>query len=194
MNFKSPRAFSLIACSLVACFALASCDRGPPPGTVSPQNLTDALYAVLSADRETYTREVVDRLQFQERRLKATDHFADEKTLPLPAQMLRMSAERAHVSGVNFTYSLISLWPINTQNGPQTDSERQGLRTVSATGKGYYTEETLSGVRYFSAFYPDKAVVDACVDCHNDREDSPRRDFKLGDVMGGVVIRVPLGR
>jgi len=182
------------ATRLLVLLALAGCDRGPPPGTVSPQHLTDALYAVLSADRETYAREVVDRLQFQERLLKATEHFADEKTLPLPAQLLRMSAERSHAASASFTYSLLSLWPLNAQNGPQTDSERQGLRAVSATGKAHYTEETLGGERYFTAFYPDKAVVDACVDCHNDREDSPRRDFKLGDVMGSVVIRVPLGR
>jgi hypothetical protein len=30
------------------------------------------------------------------------------------------------------------------------------------------------------------------VSCHNDHKDTPRTDFKLGDVMGGVVIRVPL--
>ena len=189
-----PRGPALLMAASLGVAALAACDRGPPPGTVSPQHFADAVYAVVSADRETYAREVVDRLQFQERRLKATEHFADDKTLPLPAQMLRMSAERSHASGVSFTYSLLSLWPINAQNGAQTESERKGLRTVTASGKSYYIEETLGDARYFSAFYPDKAVVDACVDCHNEREDSPRRDFKLGDVMGVVVIRVPLGR
>lgn len=191
-----PRSLALLtALSLgLGAAALAGCDRGPPPGTVSSQHFADAIHAVLSADRETYAREVVDRLQFQERRLKATEHFADDKTLPLPAQMLRMSAERSQMIGVSFTYSLLSLWPISAQNGAKTESEKKGLRTVSSTGKPYYTEETLSGTRYFSAFYPDKAVVDACVECHNDREDSPRRDFQLGDVMGAVIIRVPLGQ
>ena len=31
-----------------------------------------------------------------------------------------------------------------------------------------------------------------CVSCHNDHKDSPRRDFKIGEVMGGVVIRIPV--
>jgi hypothetical protein len=35
-------------------------------------------------------------------------------------------------------------------------------------------------------------VSEACGQCHNDSVDSPRADFKLGDVMGGVVIRVAL--
>jgi hypothetical protein len=35
-------------------------------------------------------------------------------------------------------------------------------------------------------------VSPACVSCHNEHVDSPRIDFVLGEVMGGVVIRVPI--
>lgn len=71
--------------------------------------------------------------------------------------------------------------------------DKAGLAHVTANpGERYYTEETLGGVRYFTAVYPDVAVAPACVSCHNDHPDSPRRDFELGDVMGGVVIRIPL--
>ena len=38
----------------------------------------------------------------------------------------------------------------------------------------------------------DRAVAPACVTCHNDHKDSPKRDFKLNDVMGGVVLRIPI--
>jgi hypothetical protein len=40
--------------------------------------------------------------------------------------------------------------------------------------------------------YPDIGVAPVCVACHNAHPDSPRDDFKLGDVMGGVVIRIPV--
>lgn len=40
--------------------------------------------------------------------------------------------------------------------------------------------------------YADVAVAEACIDCHNKHDESPRHDFKLDDVMGGVVIRIPL--
>jgi hypothetical protein len=30
------------------------------------------------------------------------------------------------------------------------------------------------------------------VSCHNAHKDSPRTDFKLNDVMGGVVLRIPM--
>jgi len=60
-------------------------------------------------------------------------------------------------------------------------------------GENYYAEEQLGGQTYFTAVYPDVAVAPVCSACHNEHKDSPRSDFKLGDVMGGVVIRVPLG-
>jgi hypothetical protein len=38
--------------------------------------------------------------------------------------------------------------------------------------------------------YADIAVAPACVTCHNEHKDTPKNDFKIGDVMGGVVIRI----
>jgi hypothetical protein len=47
-------------------------------------------------------------------------------------------------------------------------------------------------VNYYTAFYADVAVAEACTSCHNDHKDSPKTDFEGGDVMGGVVIRIPM--
>jgi hypothetical protein len=168
------------------------CGPGQEKGMKSVQTMTDALHAVISSNRETYQRAVVDRLQYQERVLTATEHFNDEKQLPLPAQMLRMGATEVAAGGASFNYSLISSWAINKQNGPRTETEKAGLRAVSETGKNYYTEEILGGKKYFAAYYPDKAVTEGCVTCHNAHKDSPRKDFRIGDVLGGVVIRVEI--
>jgi hypothetical protein len=46
--------------------------------------------------------------------------------------------------------------------------------------------------QYFQAIYPDLAVSQACIDCHNGHRLSPKRDFKLNDVMGGIAITIPL--
>jgi hypothetical protein len=194
MNRHLPLSIGLGAAMLCALGASAGCGERAIPGSVSPQSMADALYAVMSADREVYAREVVDRLEYQERLMKATQHYKDDKGLPLPAQMFRMGSELSHKMNGTFSYSLLSAWPINKLNGPSTEIERQGLRTVAETGKSFYTEETLAGKRYFTAFYPDKAVVDACATCHNNHADSPRKDFKVGDVLGGVVVRVPIDR
>ena len=46
--------------------------------------------------------------------------------------------------------------------------------------------------QYFQAIYPDRAVSSACIGCHNSHPLSPKRDFKLNDVMGGIAITIPL--
>jgi len=156
--------------------------------------MADSLHAVMESDRTVYTRNVVNRLQNEEGVIKASEHWADEKALPLPAQMFRMGAEMVADKTSNFTYSLLSIWPINKQNEPRTDAEKTGLQfIVDNPGKNYYTEETLGDKTYYTAIYPDVAVAQACITCHNNHADSPREDFALNDVMGGVVIRIPLG-
>ncbi len=174
--------------------AAAACGGGEKKaerGGLSPRKMTDGLYAVMAADRAVYTKQVVNRLT-GEKVIKATEHFEDDKSLPLPAQMFRMGSEQVQQQNLGFTYALLSPWPINKQNAPVTALEKKGLAQVTETGEVFTGEETLGGKKYFTAIYPDKATVEACVSCHNDNADSPRDDFKLGDVMGGVVIRVSL--
>ena len=151
------------------------------------------LHAVMNADRTVYTKQVVNRLAVKEKVIKASEHFADDKALPLPAQMFRFGAELASEKSDKFSYSLLSLWPVNKQNAPRTDIEKKGLKYVADNpGKNYYGTEELGGKKYFTAVYADTGVAQACISCHNSHKDSPRTDFKLGDVMGGVVIRLPM--
>lgn len=156
------------------------------------QDIADALHSVMEADRTVYTRLIVNRLQNEEQVIKASEHWEDDKALVLPAQMFRYSSEHVQENGANFSYSLLSLWPINSQNAPKTALEEEGLQATVDTGEPFYGEEVLGGQRYFTAVYPDKAVARACITCHNDHDDTPRRDFKMGETMGGVVIRIPM--
>jgi hypothetical protein len=175
-----------------AIVAATGCRRHDPEATITPRQLADAVYGVLSADRAVYAHEVVERLQDQENVIRASERYRDDKALPLPAQMFRMGADTARKTATGLTYALLSPWPINKQNAPRTEAEKAGLRRVAETGQVHYAEEVLGGARYFTAVYPDRAVSPACVGCHNNHRESPRRDFKVGDVMGGVVIRILL--
>ena len=67
------------------------------------------------------------------------------------------------------------------------------LEQVVQFGEVMEGEVTLNDKRHFQAIYPDRAVSRACVSCHNAHVASLRSaDFKLNDVMGGLVIEVPL--
>jgi Protein of unknown function (DUF3365) len=172
--------------------AYAQLFGGKDTKTIPLQDAADMLHAVMEADRTIYTQRVVNRLTLQDKVITADEHFMDKKALPLPAQMFRFGAERVGEKTKKFSYSLLSLWPVNKQNAPRTKVEKDGLAYVAENkGKNFYGEETLGGKKYFTAIYADVAVAQACVSCHNAHADSPRTDFKLNDVLGGVVIRIP---
>jgi Protein of unknown function (DUF3365) len=178
-----------------------------PRSGIPPEKVADMLHGVLEADRTIYTKQVVNRLVKEQGvkivnpETKAHEDFhaseqwkSEHGTLPLPAQMFRMGSELVAQKNVGFTYALLSKWPVNKQNIPKTAVETAGLQAVADNEgtKPHYGAEELGGKKYFTAVYADTAVASACVDCHNDHKDSPRRDFEIGDVMGGVVIRIPL--
>ena len=159
----------------------------------SPKQLADMLHLVMESDRTVYTRVIVNRLTLQDKVITASEHFEDDQALALPAQMFRFGSEMVASATEDFSYSLQSLWAVNKQNMPRTDLEIEGLTFIAENpGERYYGEEELGGIKYFTAVYPDVAVAPACVNCHNDHADSPRRDFEIGEVMGGVVLRIPL--
>ena len=179
--------------AMVVVASSLACQKAGSPDGIEPKVMADALHAVMESDRTIYTRTVVNRLTKEKEVIKASEHWKDEDALPLPAQMFRMGAEMVAKKDVGVTYSLLSMWPINKQNKARTDAEKEGLAFVANNREqNFYTEEELGGVKYFTAIYADTAVAPACVSCHNDHKDSPRDDFKLGDVMGGVVLRIPL--
>jgi hypothetical protein len=194
---KSRKTISAIAAVMVS-IAGASIATAAEEAMVSVKSMADALHLVMDSDRAVYTKTIVNRLVKKEKVIKASEHFEDDKALALPAQMFRFGSEMAmkraeKLDDVNFSYTLQSMWPINKQNAPKTDAEKEGLKFVAENkGKNYYTTETLGGQKYFTAVYADTGVAPVCVSCHNKHPDTPKKDFKLGDVMGGVVIRIPV--
>ncbi len=157
------------------------------------RQVADMLYELAFANRKVYTRDVVQRLTNEESVVTTSEHFKKKKGLPLPAQMFRLAAEETlDEDGTDaFELALRSLTPINEAMGPITPVEEQGLQHVMTNPKErFYAEEKIFGKQSFVGIYADVANVEACVTCHNSHPKSPRNDFKLGDVMGGVIIRL----
>ena len=153
------------------------------------RQVADMLYELALANRTVYTRDIVQRLANKESVITASEHYIDGKGLPLPAQMFSLAAEE--IGTDDFWLSLRALTPINFANGPISPLEEQGLEYVMANpGEAFYAEDDAAGQSSFVAIYADVATVPACVACHNGHSASPRRDFKLNDVMGGVIIRL----
>jgi hypothetical protein len=170
---------------------LAVSTKGPMqlPG-IAPEKVADLVHAVIQADRTVYTTHVVERMQEKGITL-AHEHWEQQNALPLPAQFLNYAGKLAAEGGSGIRYGLISQWPI--RNGPSTEFERKALETLATDPSTPVKGVVMSGKkRYFQAIYADQAISKACVTCHNGHLLSPKRDFKLNDVMGGIVITIPL--
>jgi hypothetical protein len=184
-------AIIILAAGIALPGALIAGKSAAPPG-ILPAIVADYVHAVIEADRAIYTKHVVDRMQ-EKGVVAASENWESQNTLPLPAQFLIDSARMVAKKDRGIRYRLVSLWPIYERNGPATDFERGGLEAILKQPDKTYTGYVESGGRrYFQAIYADVAVAQACIGCHNAHPNSPRRDFKLNDVMGGIVITLPM--
>ena len=162
------------------------------PNLVRPEHVTGFLHAVIEANRQNYTQNVVDKMHRQGI-VEAVEHWKEERGLPLPAQFLLESGRLAAEKNLKFSFRLASLTPIYVWNGPNSEFERRGLEAINKDSEKPFTGFIQqSGTRYFQAIYADRAVSESCVTCHNSHANSPRRDYKLNDVMGGIIITIPL--
>ena len=153
--------------------------------------VADYLHAILQADRTFYTQHVVERMESM-LLVTASENWREEHTLPLPAQFFKEASRGLQVRGKPFRYRLVSLWPLNPENAPQNEQERKALETVMEFGEVAEQEIQLDNQPYYQAIFPDRAVSRTCVNCHNSHKESPKRDFKMNDVMGGLEILIPL--
>ena len=210
------RIIAMTALATAICFMAVACAGGGGPaatsesstdtasaGGIAPELVVDYIHTVLLADRTAYTKHVVNRLTMLEGKEKedgvvdaeATEAWQDAGGIPLPAQMFRLGSEIASEDGT-FTYNLISTWNINDSHAPKSDFEKVAMESVNETGEPYKEYQEIAGKKYFSALYPDVAVAEACVTCHNTHpvhlERYPDKEFEMGDVMGGVIINLPL--
>ena len=159
---------------------------------VAAEKVADFIHSVIEADRTLYTTHVVQRMQKNEI-VKADENWKREVALPLPAQMMALAGLRVKSKGTGLEHRLISLWPIYEKNRPASEFEIIGLEAVAVDPTKPYTSIIRKdGLHYFQAIYADKAVSLSCLNCHNNHPLSPKQDYKMNDVMGGIVISFPL--
>ncbi|GAB1724054.1 MAG: DUF3365 domain-containing protein [Nitrospira sp. CR1.1] len=172
-------------------FATAGKEGGRPT-CIEAGAVAEYLHSVIQADRTFYTTDVVERMQMRGIAF-AAENWRETSRLPLPAQYLLETGRLVAAGRNGLQYRLISNWAINTKNRPMTDFERAGLTEILVNPDQPYTAVTAEGgTPVFQAIYADKAVSQSCIGCHNAHPNSPKKDFKPQDVMGGILLTIPL--
>lgn len=179
-------------CAIILAGVAADVAQAGETAGIPPEVVAEYIHAVIQADRSIYSTHVVERLQDLKVTVSTEDWKAKE-ALPLPAQMLQMAGQEVQGLGLGLRIRLASLGPIYTKNGPADQFERAGLESVAKNPRKPYTGVITEGDRqYFKAIFADRAVSMACVACHNSHRLSAKRDYKLYDVMGGIIISFPV--
>jgi hypothetical protein len=147
--------------------------------SVSMRKMANAIHAVIAADQRAYVQNVLERQPAAD---QATSHAA----------MLAGAAVAIQSRGAEFSFVLRSADPIDPRNAPQTQFEQRALAELSVKpDEPVYAGEELGGRSYFTAVFPERADRQSCVDCHNAQR-RPQRSLRSGDVMGALVVRIPL--
>lgn len=163
-----------------------------PKDGIALEKVADYLFAIIEADREVYTNVIVKRMQ-DLGIVMAREDWKVKNAIPLPVQFLHSSSKLVAETGNGLRFRLISLWPIYPRNGPATEYERNALEQLVRNPDVPQRGVVKSGKKkFFQTIYADKATGSPCIICHNAHPLSPKRDFKIGDTMGGVVINIPM--
>jgi adenylate cyclase len=183
------------------CLALSSLGTyffvtAPPPlvEESEPEDLVpiERALAILNAQNEEvralYAKEIVGEgkkqgLEFDERWLRS-----DVDAGPLPALFLRETAFYLEGDPTPLSLFLGSDAPINRSNKFDTTQSElfEHIRETRAP-ESFYAKDTA----LYVVMFPDVASSEACVDCHNQHKESPKHDWRVGDIMGATTWSHP---
>jgi adenylate cyclase len=141
--------------------------------------------------RDLYTKGIVE--PGLKAGLKFDERWQDGKVDagPLPALFVRETAKSLARGPTRLGLFLGSDASINKSNqfgGLQVEAFQQMRR--DRLPRHFFMDD----VKVNTAMFPDVAVAKACVDCHNGHADSPKHDWKVGDLMGAVTWTLPASR
>lgn len=138
--------------------------------------------------RTLYTTQIVQ--SGKKSGLKFDENWKDKKVHagPLPALFLRETSSFIEKSDIELGLYLGSDYPISQANQFNGIQKRE-FEKIKKNGEPrfFYDENTK---RNFGMF-PDYAIGNACVNCHNDHEESPKKDWVLNDIMGATTWSTP---
>ena len=110
------------------------------------------------------------------------DWVKDDHGIMLPAQFVKEIGKEIR----GFELGLLGTDPLYASNAAKTPKEKEMLAAL-AGGKKILTGKDGAKTIGMSA---DFAIVQGCADCHNNHPKTTKKDWKKGDFMGAIVVRM----
>ncbi|MBZ0124756.1 MAG: methyl-accepting chemotaxis protein [Rhodocyclaceae bacterium] len=143
--------------------------------------------------RTFYAREIVPKAGAKGVHIRH-DFQGKDDAIPVPATLIRALAE-SDKSGNGLR--LYSRQPFSFRKGEETrldafEEEALGWLEKNPTGT-FHRIERRDGMPVMRLAKADIMVSETCTNCHNSHPDSPKRDWKVGDVRGALAVSIPIG-
>jgi len=108
--------------------------------------------------------------------------------VPLPATMIHDLSKDLAADGL--TIKLYSAFPFPNRSSRRLSTQQQeSWKILSASANStVVSQETLNSEKILKVSIADVMVNDSCVNCHNSRADTPKDDWKIGDVRGVLQV------
>jgi class 3 adenylate cyclase len=157
---------------------------------------SSALYAqAIKEARTLYSGNAVSRVKKIPGVNVTHNYLSTPGAIPLPATYLIELSQSISQQNPGMSVRLFSDYPFpwrKEEGGVRDEFEQAALTYLRQHPKDQFVRmETFQGrpaLRYAEA----DLMKPSCVDCHNSHPDSPKRDWKVGDVRGVLEITRPL--
>ncbi|XOB62993.1 ATP-binding protein [Campylobacterota bacterium DY0563] len=138
-----------------------------------------------------YTSNVVDKIRYNTTIDIDYDHKESYLTIPLAATMMHDLSLILPEDGMEI--KIYSDYPYPNRKDRRLDKfEKDSLAyLVNNPDDVYKKDVVIDNKRTFRLAVADVFLDNTCVECHNNRADSPKKDWKIGDVRGVVEISIP---
>jgi PAS domain S-box-containing protein len=140
--------------------------------------------------RSYYTASVVSKLVDHDDVFINYDHLHNQSVLPLPATLIHDMSTIMPKEGT--TMQMYSNYPFpNRSDRVLSQKQQDALTWLSKNPDDVYTAQFKRGdTPVFQVAVADRLVSKTCVECHNTRADSPKTNWKLGDVRGVLEVTI----
>ncbi|PIB26777.1 adenylate cyclase [Amylibacter kogurei] len=169
--------------------------------SISDQNLQSqatTLNRVISVFRSYYASNVVGRILAADGQAQPLHTYLDTNGgIPIPATLSIELGEEIGARQGDVTYRFVSKFPFrNRAEYALTPFEIEALEKFTANGSPNDSATDVSGSLLSREFTVATPVVmgSACVACHNNHIESPKKDWRVGDIRGiqTITVRQPL--
>ncbi len=111
------------------------------------------------------------------------DWVKDDHGIMLPAQFVKEIGKEIR----EFEVGLLGTDPLYDSNAAKSPKEKEMLAELASGKAKVLTAEDGGKTIGMSA---DFAIVEGCADCHNKHPKTTKKDWKKGDFMGAIVVRM----